>query len=143
MGHIPEGTASDVDRAVAAAKAAAPDLGLHPKEERGKYLQRLPRASPPGPPRSARSSARKWACPLMWANMIQAACRGNAANYVEILENYEFEEEIGNSLVVKEPVGVVGAITPWNYPSTRSSARSPRPSPPAGTVVLKPSEVAR
>src|SRR5690606_38009039 len=65
-----------------------------------------------------------------------------AANYVEILENYEFEEEIGNSLVVKEPVGVVGAITPWNYPLHQIVCKV-APALAAGcTVVLKPSEVA-
>ena len=81
--------------------------------------------------------------PIMWSNMIQAGLPvGNAANYVEILDNFEFEEEIGNSLVVKTPVGVVGAITPWNYPLHQIICKV-APALAAGcTVVLKPSEVA-
>jgi acyl-CoA reductase-like NAD-dependent aldehyde dehydrogenase len=81
--------------------------------------------------------------PLMWSNMIQAGLpTGNFANYVEILSDFDFEEEIGNSLVVKEPVGVVGAITPWNYPLHQIACKV-APALAAGcTVVLKPSEVA-
>jgi len=79
--------------------------------------------------------------PIMWANMIQAGLPlGNVANFVEILSDFEFEEEIGNSLVVKEPVGVVGAITPWNYPLHQIMCKV-APALAAGcTVVLKPAE---
>jgi len=143
MGHIPEGTASDVDRAVAAAKAAFQTWGYTPKEERGKYLQRLAEGLAARSAEIGEVISQEVGMPLMWANMIQAGLPvGNAANYVEILENYEFEEEIGNSLVVKEPVGVVGAITPWNYPLHQIVCKV-APALAAGcTVVLKPSEVA-
>ena len=143
MGHIPEGTASDVDRAVAAAKAAFLTWGYTPKEERGKYLQRLAEGLAARSAEIGELISQEVGMPLMWANMIQAGLPvGNAANYVEILENYEFEEEIGNSLVVKEPVGVVGAITPWNYPLHQIICKV-APALAAGcTVVLKPSEVA-
>jgi aldehyde dehydrogenase (NAD+) len=67
---------------------------------------------------------------------------GEFAGNAERAASYVWQEEIGNSLVMKEPVGVVGAITPWNFPSTRSRSRS-HPALAAGcTVVLKPSEVA-
>src|SRR5680860_987724 len=63
-------------------------------------------------------------------------------NTAQIVEGYAFEEEVGNSLVVKEPVGVIGAITPWNYPLHQIAAKV-APALAAGcTVVLKPSEVA-
>ena len=80
--------------------------------------------------------------PLMWANMIQAGLPvGNMAGYVQILDEFPFEEQVGNSLVVREPVGVVGAITPWNYPLHQIIAKV-APALAAGcTVVLKPSEV--
>ncbi|MCB1013830.1 MAG: aldehyde dehydrogenase family protein, partial [Acidimicrobiales bacterium] len=143
MGHIPEGTAADVDRAVAAAKAAFATWGYTPKEERGKYLQRLAEGLAARSAEIGEVISQEVGMPLMWANMIQAGLPvGNAANYVEILDAFEFEEEIGNSLVVKEPVGVVGAITPWNYPLHQIMCKV-APALAAGcTVVLKPSEVA-
>ncbi len=63
-------------------------------------------------------------------------------SYAQILQDFKFEEKIDNALVVKEPVGVVGAITPWNYPLHQVVAKV-APALAAGcTVVLKPSEVA-
>src|SRR5680860_1093866 len=63
-------------------------------------------------------------------------------NTAQIVEGYAFEEQVGNSLDVREPVGVVGAITPWNYPLHQIAAKV-APALAAGcTVVLKPSEVA-
>ena len=143
MGHIPEGSVADVDRAVAAAKAAFDTWGHTPKEERGKYLQRLAEGLAARSAEIGEVISQEVGMPLMWSNMIQAGLPvGNAANYVEILDNFEFEEEIGNSLVVKTPVGVVGAITPWNYPLHQIICKV-APALAAGcTVVLKPSEVA-
>ena len=124
MGHIPEGSTADVDRAVAAAKAAFETWGHTPKEERGKYLQRLAEGLAARSAEIGEVISQEVGMPLMWSNMIQAGLPvGNAANYVEILDNFEFEEEIGNSLVVKTPVGVVGAITPWNYPCLLYTSR--------------------
>ena len=143
MGHVPEGTPADVDRAVAAAKAAFDTWGYTPKEERGKYLQRLAEGHGARSAEIGEVISQEVGMPIMWSNMIQAGLPvGNAANYVEILDNFEFEEEIGNSLVVKTPVGVVGAITPWNYPLHQIICKV-APALAAGcTVVLKPSEVA-
>jgi acyl-CoA reductase-like NAD-dependent aldehyde dehydrogenase len=143
MGHIPDGTPADADRAVAAAKAAFETWGYTPKEERGKYLQRLAEGLAARSAEIGEVISEEVGMPIMWSNMIQAGLPvGNAANYVEILDAFEFEEEIGNSLVVKEPVGVVAAITPWNYPLHQIICKT-APALAAGcTVVLKPSEVA-
>ncbi len=143
MGHIPEGAAADIDRAVAAAKAAFETWGFTAKEERGKYLQRLAEGLQARSAEIGEVISQEVGMPLMWSNMIQAGLPvGNMANYVEILSAFEFEEEIGNSLVVKTPVGVVGAITPWNYPLHQIVCKV-APALAAGcTVVLKPSEVA-
>ncbi len=143
MGSIPEGTATDIDRAVAAAKAAFQTWGHTSKEERGKYLQRLAEGLGARSAEIGEVISQEVGMPIMWANMIQAGLPvGNVANFVEILGDFEFEEEIGNSLVVKEPVGVVGAITPWNYPLHQIIAKV-APALAAGcTIVLKPSEVA-
>jgi len=78
----------------------------------------------------------------MFANMIQAGLPvGNFAGYVQILDEFPFEETVGNSLVVREPVGVVGAITPWNYPLHQIVNKTAPALAAGNTVVLKPSEV--
>ena len=143
MGSIPEGTAEDVDKAVAAAKAAFDTWGRTEPEERGKFIQRLAEGLGARSEEIAQVISEEMGMPLMWANMIQAGLPvGNMGTYVEVLSEFPWEERIGNSLVVREPVGVVGAITPWNYPLHQIVAKV-APALAAGcTVVLKPSEVA-
>src|SRR5262249_24386839 len=63
-------------------------------------------------------------------------------SYAKLLGEFKFEETIGSSLVVKEPVGVVGCITPWNFPLHQVVAKVGPPIASGCTVVLKPSEVA-
>jgi aldehyde dehydrogenase (NAD+) len=141
-GRIPEGTPADVGRAVAAAKAAFETWGLTSKDERGKYLQGIAEGLAARSEEIGATIADELGMPTMWANMIQAGLPvGNMANYVQILDEFEFEQQVGNSLVVREPVGVVGAITPWNYPLHQIVAKV-APALAAGcTIVLKPSEV--
>jgi len=142
IGAVPAGTPADVDRAVAAAKRAFETWGLTSAEERGKYVQAIAEGLAARSEEIAQTISDELGMPLMWANMIQAGLpAGNMAGYVQILDEFVFEEQVGNSLVVKEPVGVVGAITPWNYPLHQIIAKV-APALAAGcTVVLKPSEV--
>jgi len=81
--------------------------------------------------------------PLPLATAVQAGLPALVCgSYAKLLGEFQFEEQVGNSLVVKEPVGVVGCITPWNYPLHQVVAKV-APALAAGcTVVLKPSEVA-
>src|SRR5205085_1610537 len=81
--------------------------------------------------------------PVKLARMIQAGLpRTDFASMPQVMEQTAWEEEVGNSLVVREPIGVVGAITPWNYPLHQIAAKV-APALAAGcTVVVKPSEVA-
>jgi acyl-CoA reductase-like NAD-dependent aldehyde dehydrogenase len=81
--------------------------------------------------------------PIFLSQIVQVGLpQAVAASFVPILDEFQWEEEIGNSLVIQEPVGVVGAITPWNYPLQQVVAKV-APALAAGcTVVLKPSEVA-
>jgi aldehyde dehydrogenase (NAD+) len=139
---VPAGTPADVDRAVAAAKAAFESWGLTSKAERGKYVQAIAEGLAARSDEIAQVISDELGMPLMWASMIQAGLpAGNMAGYVQILDDFEFEEQVGNSLVVREPIGVVGAITPWNYPLHQIIAKV-APALAAGcTVVLKPSEV--
>ena len=143
MGSVPKGTSADVDKAVAAAKAAFEGWAATDTEERQKYMVRIQEGLAARTPEIAEVIAGEVGMPITWAGMIQAGLpTGNMATYASLLENFEFEEKIGNSLVVKEPVGVVGCITPWNYPLHQIVCKIGGAFAAGCTVVLKPSEVA-
>jgi acyl-CoA reductase-like NAD-dependent aldehyde dehydrogenase len=143
MGRVPEGTPADVDRAVAAARAAFAGWSQTAKEERGKYLQRLSEGLGARMTDIATTIAGEVGMPMRLSQMIQAGLpTAVMSSYPQILEEFPFEEQVNNSLIVREPVGVVGCITPWNYPLHQIVAKV-APALAAGcTVVLKPSEVA-
>jgi acyl-CoA reductase-like NAD-dependent aldehyde dehydrogenase len=143
VGRIPDGVAADVDRAVAAAKAAFPAWSATAPEERAKHLQRIQEGLSARQAELAELIATEVGMPLRLAAMIQVGLpTAQVSNYAQVLSDFDFEEQVGHSLVVKEPIGVVGAITPWNYPLNQIIAKV-APALAAGcTVVLKPSEVA-
>src|SRR4051812_5825031 len=143
MATIPEGTADDVDRAAKAAKAAFPAWSQTAVEERAKYLNRITEGLQSRMDDIANIVAHEVGMPKTLSMMIQAGLPTMTfGSMAQIVESFPFEEQIGNSLVVREPVGVVGAITPWNYPLHQIAAKV-APALAAGcTVVLKPSEVA-
>jgi len=143
MGSIPEGTPDDVDKAVKAAKRAFPGWSQTSVEERGKYLQRITEGLQARMTEIAQVVSQEVGMPLNLSTMIQAGLPTMTFGSMgQVLDGFQFEEQVGNSLVVKEPVGVVGAITPWNYPLHQIAAKV-APALAAGcTVVLKPSEVA-
>ena len=143
MGSIPEGTASDVDKAVAAARRAFDSWSATPVEERQKYMVRLNEALQARSAEIAEVISGEVGMPITWSTMIQAGLpAGNMQTYATLLDTFEFEETIGTSLVVKEPVGVVGAITPWNYPLHQIVCKLGGALAAGCTFVLKPSEVA-
>jgi len=143
MGSVPNGTAADVDKAVAAAKAAFDGWAATDAEERQKYMARIQEGLSARTSEIAEVIAGEVGMPITWAGLIQAGLpAGNMATYASLLETFEFEEKIGNSLVVKEPVGVVGCITPWNYPLHQIVCKIGGAFAAGCTVVLKPSEVA-
>jgi len=143
-GVIPEGTPADVDAAVAAAKAAFEGgWGLTSLEERRKAITRLSEALEARSGELGQVMSEEMGMPITFAGMIQAGLPvANMKLQLDLMDEVQWEETIGNSLVVREPVGVVGAITPWNYPLHQIVAKV-GPALAAGcTVVLKPSEVA-
>ena len=142
MGSIPEGTGGDVDRAVAAAREAFESWSQTSTDERARLLEAIAMGLEERAEEIAALVARELGMPVTQALFIQAGLpRMSFASMVEILGQTPLEEMVGNSLVVREPVGVVGAITPWNYPLHQISAKV-APALAAGcTVVLKPSEV--
>jgi acyl-CoA reductase-like NAD-dependent aldehyde dehydrogenase len=143
MGRVPEGTPEDVDRAVAAAKAAFSSWRDTPADERAKYILRLQEGLAARMQEIAEVITGEVGMPITFSNMIQAGLpTAVMGSYVEIVNSFPFEEQLGSSLIVREPVGVVGCITPWNYPLHQIVAKV-APALGAGcTVVLKPSEVA-
>ncbi|HLF84292.1 MAG TPA: aldehyde dehydrogenase family protein [Blastocatellia bacterium] len=143
MGSVPEGTAEDINRAVAAARAAFDSWSATPAAERAGFLQKIAAGLVARQSEIAAIIASEVGMPLPLATMVQAGMPAMVmGSYAKLLGEYSFEEQIGNSLVVKEPVGVIGCITPWNYPLHQVVAKA-APALAAGcTVVLKPSEVA-
>ena len=81
--------------------------------------------------------------PLTLSGLIQVGLPMNTfGSMAQVANDFTWEQQVGNSLIVREPIGVVGAITPWNYPLHQIAAKV-APALAAGcTVVLKPSEVA-
>ncbi|MBW3667929.1 MAG: aldehyde dehydrogenase family protein [Actinobacteria bacterium] len=143
IGRIPEGTADDVDRAVKAAKAAFRGWAATSVEERGKYLQRITEGLQARMMEIAQTVSTEVGMPVNLSMIIQAGLPTMTfGSMPQIVDSFPWEEQVGNSLIVREPVGVVGCITPWNYPLHQIAAKV-APALAAGcTVVLKPSEVA-
>jgi acyl-CoA reductase-like NAD-dependent aldehyde dehydrogenase len=143
MGTIPAGTADDVAAAVAAAKKAFPAWAATSVEERGKYLTRIAEGLTARMDEIATLVSQEVGMVKSLSLLVQAGLPlMSFQNTAAVVESCAFEEQLGSSLIVKEPVGVVGAITPWNYPLHQIAAKV-APALAAGcTVVLKPSEVA-
>jgi aldehyde dehydrogenase (NAD+) len=143
IGRIPSGTAGDVDRAVKAARAALPAWSATDPEERSKYLSRLVEAVTAKHEEIARTIAQEMGAPIKIAQMVQAGLPiADIATAAQAATEFQWERQIGNSTVVMEPIGVVGAITPWNYPLHQVTAKVAYALAAGCTIVLKPSEVA-
>jgi acyl-CoA reductase-like NAD-dependent aldehyde dehydrogenase len=143
IGHVPAGTAEDVDRGGAAARSAFETWSATPVDARADALERIRAGLEERAKEIAETIAAEMGAPLKVAQRIQVGLPLTIlGSYPSILREHEFEQELGSSLVVREPVGVVGAITPWNYPLHQVVAKV-APALAAGcTLVLKPSEVA-
>ena len=143
MGSIPDGTAQDVDLAVTAAREAFEGWSQTPVPERAEWIGRIAGALGDRGEEIAVLIAQEVGMPLKLAGMIQAGLPTmDFGSMPEIMAEMQWEQEIGNSLVIREPVGVVGAITPWNYPLHQVAAKVGAALAAGCTVVVKPSEVA-
>lgn len=142
IGAVPAGTPADVDRAVAAARSAFAGWAATAPVDRAAALDRLHAALTARTDAIAHCVARELGTPLRVATRVQAGLPLTVLRgFVDLARQPPPEETVGHSLVVREPVGVVGAITPWNYPLHQVVAKV-APALAAGcTVVLKPSEL--
>ena len=143
MATIPEGTADDVTKAAAAAKAALTSWSTLPKADRAKYLNAIGDALVARMDEISSAISRETGMAKQLSNMIQVGLPINSFKQAAALaESFAFEKEVGSSLIVREPIGVVGCITPWNYPLHQIAAKVAFAMAAGCTVVLKPSEVA-
>ena len=143
VGRISLGSKADVDKAVAAAKAAFPSFSQTSREERVELLGKIVAGYQARIDEMAQTISMEMGAPAFLAKAAQApAGLGHFANTMEVLKNYEFTEDRGTTQLVKEPIGVCGLITPWNWPINQIACKV-APALAAGcTMVLKPSEVA-
>src|SRR5258708_26878483 len=137
------GSGRDVDRAVAAAKAAFPAYSRTSKDERLALLQKIIEAYKVRYDELAQTITKEMGAPAWLASRAQAAVgMAHLNQMMAILKDFSFESLRGTTLIAKEPVGVCGSIPPWNSPMNQSAARVV-PALAAGcTMVLKPSEIA-
>ena len=142
IAHVPAGTAEDVDRAVAAARAAFEGWAATPMAERGAVLDRLHTVLAAQVGDLARMMTLEVGTPLALSRQLQTQFPLTVLrSYADLAMGAEPEETIGNSLIVHEPVGVVAAITPWNFPLHQTMAKVAAALAAGCTIVLKPSEI--
>ena len=143
IGEVALGNVDDVNRAVAAAVAAFDSYSKTTREERVDLLQRIVDVYKSRIPQVASTISEEMGAPAALANGAQApAGLGHFLSTLSVLKRFEFEEDIGTSRIIREPAGVCGLITPWNWPINQIACKV-APALAAGcTMVLKPSEVA-
>ncbi|MET7360185.1 aldehyde dehydrogenase family protein [Streptomyces sp. NPDC005562] len=141
VGRVPAGTAEDVDAAVRAARAALPGWAATPPAERAALIGALRDRLVARKDEIAETVTAELGAPLAFSEAVHAGVPILVSgSYAELAAAHPFQEQVGNSTVYLEPVGVVGAITPWNYP-LHQIVNKVAPALAAGcTVVLKPAE---
>ncbi|MFH9863424.1 aldehyde dehydrogenase family protein [Streptomyces sp. NPDC017202] len=141
IGRVPAAGPEDVDAAVRAARTALPAWAATAPAERAARLSALRDVLAARKDEIAETVTAELGSPLPFSQAVHAAVPiAVAGSYAELAATHSFEEKVGNSTVYQEPVGVVGAITPWNYPLHQIVAKA-APALAAGcTVVLKPAE---
>ena len=143
IGSVPAGGASDVDLAVAAAVEAFDEWSRSSREERLSVLRRILEQYEKRVDELAEVVSLEMGAPITLAREAQAPVGARHLEMaIKILEEFEFETDQGNTRLVREPIGVCGLITPWNWPLNQILSKV-APAIAAGcTMVLKPSEVA-
>ncbi len=141
MYEIALGSAADVDKAVAAARRAFETFSQTTREERVALLTRIVEVYKSRMKDIGAAVSDEMGAPIGMAEKAQAgAGLGHIMSTLEVLKTYHFEEPVGSAMVVREPVGVVGMITPWNWPLNQIACKV-APALAAGcTMILKPSE---
>ncbi len=144
IARVAEGTSADVDAAVAAARKAFDGWAALPPSERADYLQRAHKALEKRKDEVALLISQDMGMPIGLAGTIQVGLPSfNLGHFADLACSFAFDTtEVGNSLIVREPVGVVGCITPWNYPLHQVVLKVGAALAAGCTLALKPSEIA-
>ncbi|MEK9967698.1 MAG: aldehyde dehydrogenase family protein [Ferrovibrio sp.] len=141
--QISLGSKQDVDRAVQAARRAFGPYSGTSKEERLAWLRKIIAGFRARLPELARTMTQEMGAPITFATERQATVAlFHFEEVVRVLERYDFEEPMGVGVVRREPIGVCGLITPWNWPLNQVASKVAPALATGCTVVLKPSEVA-
>jgi aldehyde dehydrogenase (NAD+) len=136
------GTAADVNRAVQAARAAFESFGYSRKERRLALLERLLEVYMDRYQEMAEAISMEMGAPIDFATSNQAACGdGHIKAAIEALKEYPFEKQMATGRVYKEPIGVCGFITPWNWPINQIACKTAPALATGCTAVLKGSEL--
>ena len=140
-GRIALGTPKDVDRAVQAARKAFETWGQSTREERLAVLERIQKEYEKRAADLGAAVREEMGAPKNLANGFHVQLgAGHLATAIEILKNFKFEELRGQTLIVKEPIGVCGMITPWNWPINQVTVKVFPALATGCTIVLKPSQ---
>ena len=143
VGSVPAGCAEDVDEAVAAAHRAQPGWAATPPTERARLLRAMQAALEDEREQLAATVVAELGMPWDAALDVQVDDPARMLGaYADLLGDIVWEEPLGTSLLVREPVGVAGLITPWNYPLYQVAAKAGAALAAGCTVVVKPSELA-
>jgi aldehyde dehydrogenase (NAD+) len=141
--EISGGSGADVDRAVAAARAAFPAFSRTSKKERLELLKACLAEYNKRFDEIAAACSQEMGAPIGFAKEAQAFVgQAHFQALIDVFETFEFSEKRGTTLVVKEPIGVVGLITPWNWPLNQIVCKVAPALAGGNTMVLKPSEIA-
>jgi len=143
LSTVPQGNAADADKAVMAARRAFDAWSITPAAERAAYLKKIQEGLKARTDEIAKTITLEMGMPYKFSQRIQVGSpTASFGMYSKMLADFPFEEKVGNSKVVREAVGVVVAITPWNYPLHQIAAKVAAALAAGCTVVLKPSEIA-
>ncbi|TMM47179.1 aldehyde dehydrogenase family protein [Qipengyuania marisflavi] len=143
IGHISLGSAADVDKAVAAARNAFESWSQTSREERLTVMRAILSEIGKRKEDLARAVSDEMGAPMSLANGPHVGLlSGHLQTTIGILENFEFERQDGPTMHRYEPIGVVGMITPWNWPLNQIACKVFPALATGCTMVLKPSEIA-
>ncbi|MFI7455742.1 aldehyde dehydrogenase family protein [Nonomuraea sp. NPDC049714] len=143
IAQVPDGTTADVDHAVAAANAAFPGWAATDPAERAQVVGRIADGLSSRAEEIATTITSEMGAPISLSRTAQVGFPvAVAASFAALAADFAWTERIGTSLVVREPIGVVGAITPWNFPLQQIVSKLAPALVAGNTMVFKPSEIA-